>query len=220
MWEVNDKTGFDQCSKNLIGQISRGPFAQNIREFSKNKNNKTFLEIGTWNGLGSTKQFIDELLLRDDDYVFYSLECNTDKSKFARELYEGYKNIHILNEVLYNNDIENFDEIMTECNNNDTFKHWHEVDTTNMKRCDVFLERKDIPESFDVVLLDGGEFTTYFDFQLIRDKCTFLMMNGINSTKCKKIVEEIKYKPAQWEIIEENIYEGNGYMLCRNLNNS
>lgn len=219
MWEVNDKTGFDQCSKNKIGQISGGPFAQKIRDFAKNKNNKTFLEVGTWNGLGSTKQFVDELILRDDDYLFYSLECNSEKSEYARSLYKEHERINILNEVLYNEDVENFDDIMPQCNNNDVFKHWHEVDSENMKKCNVFLERKDIPETFDVVLLDGGEFTTYFEFQIIENKCIYLLLDDINTPKCKKIVEEIKSQESQWEIIEENDKERNGYMVCRNLNN-
>ena len=219
MWEINDKRGFDNSKKTKTGQISDGSFAQLIREFAKNKNNKTFLEVGTWNGLGSTKQFVDELILRDDDYIFYSLECNSEKSEYARTLYKECEKINILNEVLYNEDIENFDYIMPQCNNNAIFKHWHEVDTENMKRCNVFLERKDIPEKFDVVLLDGGEFTTYFEFQIIKNKCIFLLLDDINTSKCKKIVEEIKSQQDQWEIIEENNKERNGYMVCRNLNN-
>ena len=32
----------------------------------------------------------------NDDYIFYSLECNKEKCMDAARLYESYKNVHIL----------------------------------------------------------------------------------------------------------------------------
>ena len=82
-----------------------------IRNLASMVENKTFLEIGTWNGLGSTKQFVDILNTRNDDYIFYSLECNSEKCNDARNLYVAEKNIIILNEVLFNIQPENFYDI-------------------------------------------------------------------------------------------------------------
>lgn len=219
MWEENDKNGFENSKLTLLGQINSGRFSEIIKDFAKNKDNKTFLEIGTWNGMGSTKQFIDELVLRLDDYVFYSLECNVEKSLHARSLYSNLTKVYILNEVLFNIEPENFYDIFPQCKTNETFKEWHKVDMENMKKCNLFLERDDLPELFDVVLLDGGEFTTYFEFQIIKDKCKYLLLDDINVAKCTKIVEEIKSEPTKWEIIEENKTERNGFLVCKNLNN-
>ena len=79
MWEYNDKNNYNSHTLQNVGQISDGLFSEIIRECAKDQSNKTFLEIGTWNGLGSTKQFVDMLKKRDDDYIFYSLECNNFK---------------------------------------------------------------------------------------------------------------------------------------------
>ena len=98
-------------------------------------------------------------------------------------------------------------------------KKWHRVDMENMKQCNLFLERDDLPEVFDVVLLHGGEFTTYFEFQIIKDRCKYLLLDDINVAKCRKIVEEIKSQPEKWEIVEENKTERNGFLVCKNLNN-
>ena len=89
----------------------------------------------------------------------------------------------------------------------------------NMKKCNLFLERDDLPEVFDVILLDGGEFTTYFEFQLIKNRAKYLLLDDINVAKCTKIVEEIKSDSKKWEIIEENKRTRNGYLICKNLNN-
>lgn len=214
MWDENDKKGFENSKLSLRGQICNDRFSEIIRQFSKNKDYKSFLEIGTWNGLGSTKQFIDELKNRDDDYIFFSLECNIEKSQYAKNLYMDLSKVHILNEVLYRDDPANFYDIFPQ-----VFEKWHCVDMENMKKCNLFLERDNLPKIFDVVLLDGGEFTTYFEFQLIKDRCKYLLLDDIKVEKCTKIVEEIKSEPNKWEIIEENKATRNGYLVCKNLNN-
>ena len=218
MWEYNDKNNYNSHTLQNVGQISDGLFSEIIRECAKDQSNKTFLEIGTWNGLGSTKQFVDMLKTRSDDYVFYSLECNSDKCNDARNLYVNEQKTIILNEVLFNNEPNNFYDIFPQCLSNTMYKEWHRVDMENMKKCKIFLERTDLPEIFDVVLLDGGEFTTYFEYQLIKDRFKYLLLDDINVAKCTKIVEEIKSEPEKWMIIQENRYSRNGFMVCKNLN--
>jgi predicted O-methyltransferase YrrM len=60
-----------------------------ICAFAKNTQLKTFLEIGTWNGMGSTKTFLNAFNDRfnDNSYSFYSLECNKEKCENAAKLY-------------------------------------------------------------------------------------------------------------------------------------
>ena len=97
----NGKSGI--CQINTIGL-----FGNIIKDLCLNQTNKTFLEIGTWNGLDSTKCFVDSLSSLNDKYLFYSLECNKDKSNFARNLYKSHKNIHILIEFIWNKEPEFF----------------------------------------------------------------------------------------------------------------
>ena len=94
-----------------MGQIDGDTFSTFIQSYSSNDQYKTFLEIGTWNGLGSTKHFVQTLSTRDDDFVFYSLECNADKAQQAIELYQHIPKVHILNEVIWNEEPADFYEI-------------------------------------------------------------------------------------------------------------
>jgi hypothetical protein len=130
-----------------------------ISRYAEDTNYNTYLELGTWNGYGSTKCFADGFSKRkDDNYLFYSLECNIDKFNIAKEIYTDFKNIHILNEVFFNNMPKNIYEIFPEILNNSEFKLWNDIDFENMKDKPIFLNRPDLPQIFDVILLDGGEF--------------------------------------------------------------
>jgi hypothetical protein len=209
MWDNVDKSTYNKCKSYNIGQIHNDSFSKEITKYASNPMYKTFLEVGTWNGLGSTKAFSDGFMNRND-YIFYSLECNKDKWADASKLYNNDK-IHILNEVIWNEMPDDFYKVFPECLINSTYKHWNEVDMVNMKSCNVFMNRN-LPQLFDVVLLDGGEFTTYYDFQVLKNKCKILMLDDINVTKCKLIVQEIESDPS-WKIIKkENVR--NGYLIC------
>ena len=98
---------------------------------------------------------------------------------------------------------------------NPLFKHWNDIDFENMKNKPLFLNRTDTPSFYDVILLDGGEFTTYYEFNKLKDKCKFLLLDDTNTCKCKKIVEEIKAS-NNWKILMEN-NEGNGVLACERI---
>ena len=85
-----------------------------------------------------------------------------------------------------------------------------------MKKCKLFLERENLPKIFDIVLLDGGEFTTYFEYKILKDRCKYLLLDDTNVNKCKLIVKEIKNNKNEWEILEENKKTRNGFMICKN----
>ena len=219
MWEAYDMRNYYIHQQNAVGQICNDDFYEDIKVIASNRKYKTFLEVGTWNGMGSTKAFVEGFKHRPsqggdgvDDYVFYSLECNKDKWSDAVKLYNDSR-VHILNEVIWNEEPADFYKIFPQCLTDEMFKHWNEVDLINMKKCEVFLKRANLPEVFDVVLLDGGEFTTYYEFQLLKNRCKMLMLDDVNEDKCKLIVEEIRANPQQWTILKQ-VDLRNGYLVA------
>jgi len=215
MWDSGDKENYEQHTANSLGQICNDTFSKDIEFYASNTNFKTFLEIGTWNGLGSTKAFSNGFKNRIDDYIFYSLECNNDKWKDAVKLYISNQKMYLLNEVIWNEEPEDFYKIFPECKSDEIYKHWNEVDIINMKKCNLFLNRENLPIVFDVILLDGGEFTTYYEFQLLKNKCKILMLDDINAHKCKLITDEI-YSDPSWKIIKK-INIRNGYLIAEKI---
>jgi len=215
MWEINDKYNYDLHNKHKLGQINNDEFSTDIQQYASNLNHKSFLEIGTWNGLGSTKAFSEGFKNRNDDYIFYSLECNKDKWNDAIKLYTDNNKMFLLNEVIWNEEPIDFYKIFPQCLSNDTYRHWNEVDIINMKKCNLFLNRPNLPEIFDLILLDGGEFTTYYEFQLLKNRCKILMLDDINVDKCKLIVKEI-YSDPTWKIIKRKDIR-HGYLIAEKI---
>jgi len=156
MWDNSDKDGYIHNTISNLGQICNDSFSKEIEKYASNLNNKTFLEIGTWNGLGSTKAFSNGFKNRNDNYIFYSLECNKDKSNDASKLYSNNNKINILNEVIWNKEPDDFYKIFPELKINELHNHWNNIDIINMKNCNLFLNRQNLPDIFDVILLDGG----------------------------------------------------------------
>ena len=215
MWEYNDKENYIAHKNNNVGQIWADSFSNEITKYASNVKYTTFLEIGTWNGLGSTRSFSNGFINRNDDYIFYSLECNKDKCMDAIKLYTDNDKIHILNEVIWNEEPSDFYKIFPQCLTNNMFKHWNEVDIINMKKCNLFLNRPNLPDIFDVILLDGGEFTTYYEFQILKNRCKILMLDDINVDKCKLIVKEIESDPS-WKIIKKESIR-NGFLIAEKI---
>lgn len=217
MWEQNDKIGFKTESNKETGQVKNNTLLANIiNSLCNEPNNKTFLEIGTWNGYGSTKIFIDSLSHRTDT-LFYSLECNKEKSEFAYNLYKDKPNVFILNETINKELPDDISSIFPELSTNKDYSYWNKVDLDNMKQCNLFLERTDLPEIFDVIFLDGGEFTTYHEFQVLKSKCKYLLLDDTNTNKCMKIVEEIYNEKNKWQVLLDIKDERNGILFCKKM---
>ena len=212
MWDDTDKNNYDAHNAKGLGQICDDPFSREIERYAADPQYTAFLEIGTWNGRGSTRAFANGLRGRTDDYVFYSLECNADKSADAAALYADEPRMHILNEVIWNDEPSDFYAVFPQALSDAMYRRWNEVDILNMKKCPLFLERKDLPEVFDVLLLDGGEFTTYHEFQALKDRCRVLMLDDINVDKCTLILAEIRAS-SNWRIVKEDTTR-NGFMIA------
>ena len=219
LWLEQDQGGFRDGVKNGIGQVSKdSDLGKQCQIYASDEKNKTFLEVGTWNGLGTTKVLFDVMKQRSDHqdkgYMFYSLECNSEKSQIARMFYSSEPTVHILNEVLSAPDDSEIEQVFPEILHDGVFRAWSNADNVNIKMSKMFLERSDIPSVFDVVLLDGGEFTTYFDYQAIKDRTKMLLLDDTMSNKCKKIVELLKQDP-DWNILFET-QNGLGCVVAEN----
>ncbi len=216
IWDEPDKKGFYERSSAKVGQINQGTLIGDlIHNFAQDLTSSTFLEVGTWNGMGSTKCIIEGLKKRQTPYKFWSLECNSEKSEFARKLY-NIENVHILNEVLYNKMPEDIMENFPILKQDSQLLHWLNVDIKNMSDKPLFLERSDLPEIFDFILLDGGEFTTYNEFILLKDKFKTIVIDNINSYRGPLIKKFLNDNADKYKIIMEHP-ERNGFLLARRI---
>jgi hypothetical protein len=157
--------------------------------------------------MGSTRCFHLGFLERKDPFVFKSLECNKEKCEMAAMRYTEYPSIQILNStVVPASAIPSTEELKMMFEG--LVEHWHNVDMENLATCS-FLEDRD----FDVVFLDGGEYTTYFEYNELVTKCSSLRMiicDDTNMNKCKKVREELLASP-EWKILVDRPDDRNGW---------
>jgi hypothetical protein len=213
MWDPGDKNAFLGDAAKNIGQINiNNQIGKLLYHIAKSDSNSNFLEIGTWNGLGSTKCIVEGLIARKTPYKFYSLECNSEKRDLASKYYSSYPDVQILSEVLLNEMPNDIYEIFPELKDSPTFQYWNKVDFDNMKDKPLFLKRESLPQIFDLVLLDGGEFTTWYEYLQIKDRCKYLALDDTKASKCKRIREEI-LTDSNWTVLLDSD-ERNGTMVA------
>lgn len=216
IWCHNDKTGFNNSVVQGVGQISlENKVGKVLFNYAKSPDIKNILEVGTWNGYGSTKCIVEGLRLRpyNSPCTFYSLETNTEKCIVAQNIYKDMANVHILNESLYTTDPTDIYDIFPELRFSSEYQRWHKIDMENMRSKKLFLEREGLPEIFDLILLDGGEFTTWYEYCLLKDKCRILVLDDTNVSKCRRIASEIRSQSDKWDIILDD-NERNGVLVA------
>ncbi len=184
-------------------------FGKIIFEYARNTEYKSYLEIGTWNGQGSTRCFINGLSERSDDYNFISLESCPNFHSQAVEFNKNYISEKI--KLLHGRIVEDEELIKTDLTM--TELSWLFADRKNYTTCKNIWE--EIPQNYDVVLLDGGEFSTLTEFKKLQNNISVLMLDDINCLKNKKAIK-ILDASSDWkaEIISN---DRNGFAVYRRI---
>jgi predicted O-methyltransferase YrrM len=191
-----------------VGQITTNTQAgqQIIKTLITFKPRK-ILEIGTWNGLGTTRCILQALQTYDFDN-FTSLECNTIKHNLAINNNKDLINnkTHLINATIL--DEQDWKDAR-EMYKNDIVQEWFDTDYKYSKRLkNIYEELSD----FDAVLLDGGEYTTYAEFKKLLPLCTrLILLDDTKTCKCAKIVEELNNNP-DWQLFFQTD-ERNGFAI-------
>jgi len=212
MWCHNDKQNFETSSQGQINENTE--VGQFIIDFVKKAKLSNIIDIGTWNGLGSTKCFL-LALQKNHTTKFISIESNNDKVSIARqnlkELLNYNANAKICwGSILKTEEVSKLDLVFPSYSQNSEFQRWHGIDMANIEHSPYILD--ELPSEIDFVLFDGGEFTTHFEFVKIFSRCKkFIALDDVNVDKCITIRRFLKHHP-EWKEIKY-INERNGFSL-------
>lgn len=194
----------------MSGQINRGSeLGEIIYDYAKNKKYKSFLEIGTWNGEGSTRCFIDGLLTRNDEYSFISLETSKDFFDAATAYNKKILNPKI--NIVYGRIIEN-EDLITD-SPIDRHKQFLKEDQFDYSICPNVWEN--IQRQFDVVLLDGGEFSTFAEYKKLEPLTKIFLLDDSKMLKNNLVVKSLS-ENNNWTQIK-NSNARNGFAIYEKL---
>lgn len=193
----------------INGQILENTsFAIEIEKLIANYKPNTIVEIGTWKGLGSTKRIIDAILSNNLKCNFMSIESNKEFYDIAVENLKNYQDIvnlvygHIVDE----SDVLNY---ANKLNLEEIHKSWLQEDIKNL----ILSPKIDmiISENIDFLILDGGEFSTYAEWNVLKNKTRFFALDDTRTFKCSEIREEIKQSSSYRVIVDSD--DRNGFLF-------
>jgi hypothetical protein len=83
--------------------------------------------------------------------------------------------------------------------NSDDLRQFMQVDISNCLVAPNVLDQ--LPQTIDFLLLDGGDFTTLQEFQILLPRCTaFIALDDTHLEKCKRVREILAELPEWLEI--------------------
>ncbi len=176
----------------MTGQINYedNKLGKYIVQIAENPNVKTVVEIGTWNGLGTTRCVLHGFKKANKiDYNFISLECCPEM--YAEALKNNANNLNnnfkiVFGKIVSENDITSWFDVNSLSNEQ---KDWLQQDIIWMKNVPNVIET--LPKKIDFIILDGGEFSTYLEWTVLKDRVKYVALDDTLSLKNKKVREEI-----------------------------
>jgi hypothetical protein len=162
---------------------------------------KTFVEIGTWNGMGSTLQIARSLEKRSDGSYLTTFE--TDPAFVS----EAQRNRAWSSEIVkfvhgrISDRMMSFEEVEKHpCFIPVHMKIWHRNDLHHFE--DSPLRRDALPENVDFILFDGSEFSTIGDWEFAKTlKPRVVALSCTRVMKTRDIFEELSGSP-EWKLLE------------------
>lgn len=193
-------------AKNAPGLILRNSESGKIIEnIILNNSLRRILDIGTWNGLGSTKLFIEVLRENFESYSLISIE--SDKIFYKKAV----KNLKILlnsqTHIILGRLIE-IDELPKK--NNIEFVQaglipenieWLIQDIRRYKKIENVFDK--LPDEFDFILFDGGEFSNYAEFLKLYKRTKYFGLDDTNTYKQFDVIKYIEKNITEFQLIKK-----------------
>lgn len=195
------------------GQILEdSDFGQSIIDLIVKYQPENIVEIGTWKGLGSTLCIIQGIKkARLKQFSFISLESSLEFHNEAKKNLEGHLDyVKLLHGRLVEiSDVIEFCMERKDLVNND----WLVGDLYNMSLNNNIFNQ--IPNKIDFLLLDGGEYSTYLEWQKLKDRTYIVALDDTAVMKTREINNDLLKDENYEQLLSSNAR--NGFSIFRRL---
>jgi hypothetical protein len=184
-------------------------FGKRISDYAADTRFTRYLEVGTWNGKGSTCSVFEGFCRRQDNAAtLQSYETDKDRAEEAKNVWKNEQQISvILGRVLNDNEFPSYEAVSAVFPN--FSREWHQADTINFWSTSYVA-----PNDPEVVILDGAEYLTYFEFQKLIS-ISSIRVFILDDTEVDKNSFTKNYLSASpdWKFIDGTPYERNGWAI-------
>ena len=145
--------------------------------------NKVVVEIGTWNGLGSSTIIAKGIAAGKSHSKVFGLEIDFNRANQSRRHLRKYDFFNVIHGRIIN--VADLDSSSL----NDHEKKWFDSDVQNMSAAPNVINT--LPLQIDVLLLDGGEFSSYAEYLILKDRVVkWLILDDVNVRKNCRVLKE------------------------------
>ena len=223
VWDYFEET--EQCVNffcSLPGQHANSELGQQIYNMMIDQNGpKLWVEIGAWNGKGTTKRLLQGLHDRKDkadvyivsyeaDPFFYRVaKRNLESNEFyGKQFYLMHGRLPCSSSFIYESEIPNEDKY--------ELSHYH-LYFEREKAIYTSAEQIQVPFSPEAAILDGGEYTGCFDWSsLDKSKLKYVFLDDINVFKNRMVCKEL-LESKEWSVFGEKKDTGNGWIIFKRI---
>lgn len=202
-----------------MGQINiDSKFGEHLFKLASDNQYNTYLEVGTWNGQGSTKCLMSGILQNNPNAKLYSLEANPNMFQQAKQFWSANYNQLILLHGTLHQELLSLDEIQkhpmfhTVARYGEQYKEWLENDRRDMNTSQQIV----IPEeTIDVIIIDGGEFSGMGDWKVLKRKNPKVVCLDDTSVIKSYYIREELLNSDIWEVIADEVNDRNGFSIFK-----
>ncbi len=218
-----------ELNKIIPPEIKNDAFYRTIYRLAQKESVSTILEIGSSSGDGSTKAFVLGMSKNPNRPTLFCMELSKPRFTALKQRYKNVPSVRCYNvssipledfpqesDVIsfYNTTLTNLN--MYGC---DRVIGWLRQDIEYVKTADVpqngidLIKKENNIEHFDMVLIDGSEFTGMAEFKLIYG-ARFILLDDINAFKNYANYHQL-IKDPNYELLEEEKELRNGYAVFK-----
>lgn len=193
-----------------MGQITMGTDLGKFiyKTCLSNSNIKSVVDIGTWNGRGSTECILQGL--KDsgrEDITFVSFETNKQFYDLAVSTW-NLMGLPSWARLIHGRLIDE-SELDGENLTGDE-PRWLSEDVAWYSSTPKVTDL--LPEGIDLAILDGGEFSTKAEFLLLESRTKMFILDDTQTRKCKWIRSHVLSNPSKYHVIFDHPSDRNGTM--------
>lgn len=201
----------------MSGQINIGTeLGDIIYELCKRDDIINIVDIGTWNGLGSTRCIYQSIIDNSKkNYVVKSIEASTHLYEIAKNNIPQLDNFTLINgRIIESTDLVDIDKcsdhFFTEYSR-DMQKGWLQDDIKNYNNISNVLS--ELPKKIDLLILDGGEFSSLAEFNILKDITRFIILDDTKCIKNYEVSNLIRDNKESYNIIVDS-NDRNGFLVA------
>lgn len=213
-------------------EVKNDAFYNAIYRLAKTESVSTILEIGSSSGDGSTEAFALGISENPNKPTLFCMEISKPRFAALQQRYAHIPNVHCYNVssiplASFPKEIEVASFMDSTRTNLDMYGKervlgWLQQDLDYVKSANVpqtgieLIKEENRITDFDIVLIDGSEFTGMAEFKLVYG-AKFILLDDINAFKNYNNYQQLLHD-QNYELLEKNVELRNGYAIFKRKN--